>query len=641
MTEALRRPANAFNCFKSVAVQRCRLLRFWLCFFLRIIDISMNSWSAFYRKSPMGTRAVRSLRTMLICIKHRESEDMIGTIGALPRRRPHIAAIVIILCAFAGLEVRAAGEDGVRAEILKMIPGADALLGASTVAHGGAHALQSVYFDTGNAPLWTRDGKATAQAEAMLRELRNADTYGLETQDYRGNELAQLLNVHPASGGADDARWARFDVLLSAAALRLVSDVHYGRVTAEAAGFKLREDRPRAPLDLAAVLKSLASTANTADVMTSVEPPFYHYRLLKDALGRLRKVVQQQDFAQLPPPPARLKKGDVYSGAPALRRMLSTMGDLPATASVSSADATFDADLSAAVRRYQLRHGLSATATLDKATYAQLRTPPARRIRQITLTLERWRWLTPFDTPPIIVNIPQFRLFAFRTTEDRAADILQMDVIVGRTYPKTQTPVFEGAMRYVIVRPYWDIPYSIMLHEMLPKIRANPRYMAAQHLEIVAGPEDSSPAVPATPENLQALTAGKLRLRQQPGEDNALGLIKFMFPNSYNVYLHSTPAHELFKQPVRTFSHGCIRVSDPLGLATLVLKDAPGDWTPERILAAMNGTKTMRIDLKRPIDVLILYATALATEAGPIMFFDDIYGYDRKLEQQLGLPPVS
>jgi murein L,D-transpeptidase YcbB/YkuD len=196
-------------------------------------------------------------------------------------------------------------------------------------------------------------------------------------------------------------------------------------------------------------------------------------------------------------------------------------------------------------------------------------------------------------------------------------------------------------MRYVILRPYWDVPYSITQHEMLPKIRANPRYLAAQHLEIAAGPDDSSPAVPATPESLQALATGKLRLRQQPGEDNALGLVKFMFPNSYNIYLHSTPAHALFKQPVRTFSHGCIRVSDPSALATLVLKDAPGDWTQDKIQAAMNGTTTVRIDLKRPIDVLILYATALATEAGPILFFDDIYGYDKKLEEQLGLKPAS
>ncbi len=554
---------------------------------------------------------------------------------------PVIAAILLALSTLAAASSDAADTNGVAAEIAKAISNADALLGASTVAHGGAQALHSVYFASGDGPLWIRGGRATAQAEAVLHELQNVESYGLETQDYPGNEIAQLLTVQASPGLGDDARFARFDVMLSAAALRLVSDLHYGRVTPEAAGFKLREDRSRPPLDLAAVLKNLAEAPKATDVLISVEPPFYHYALLKDALSRLRKVIQQQEFARLPSPPTRLRIGDVYAGAPALRRMLNLIGDLPGEASALPADATFDADLSAAVRRYQLRHGLAATGAVDKSTFAELSTPPARRIRQITLTLERWRWLTPFETPPIIVNIPQFRLFAFRTTADRAADILQMDVIVGRTFPKTQTPVFEGTMRYVILRPYWDVPYSITQHEMLPKIRANPRYMAAQHLEIASGPGDSSPAVPATPENLTALAAGRLRLRQQPGEDNALGLVKFMFPNSYNVYLHSTPAHALFKQPVRTFSHGCIRVSDPLALATLVLKDAPGDWTRDKIQAAMNGTATVRVDLERPIDVLILYATALATEAGPILFFDDIYGYDKKLEQQLGLKPAS
>ena len=547
-----------------------------------------------------------------------------------------ITAMLLLLSVFAGLDVRAASGDGVRTQIAGAI--ASATLDQSTLAHGGSQALQSVYSGSENAPLWSREGRATRQAEALLLELQNAPAYGLEAKDYQGNEIGQLLNVPPSSGASDDERWARFDVKLSVAALRFISDLHYGRVTPEAAGFKLREDRP--PFDLAAALKSLTSAADVPRALSAAEPAFYHYGLLKDALARLRRLVQQPDFVQLPPPPSNLKIGDTYAGAPALRRMLSTIGDLPPSDTTAPADTTFDANLSAGVRNYQLRHGLAIDGLLGKATFTALKTSPAQRIRQITLTLERWRWLSPFKTPPIIVNIPQFRLFAFRTTEDRVADILQMDVIVGRAYPQTQTPVFEGDMRYVIFRPYWDVPYSITQHEMLPKIRANPGYLTAQHLEIASGPDDSSTAVPATPENLAALEAGKLRLRQLPGEDNALGLAKFIFPNNYNVYLHSTPAHNLFKEPVRAFSHGCIRVSDPLALATLVLKNAPGNWTREKIQAAMNDMTSVRIDLARPINVLILYATALATEAGPVMFFDDIYGYDRRLERQLGLAPV-
>lgn len=543
------------------------------------------------------------------------------------------AAALLILCAGAATALRAASAD---------VQGAGTLLGAAATAHGALQALQSTYSGPDAPSLWIHDGGPTPQAQAVLHELQSAERYGLEIKDYRGAEIARLLESEPSSEAVDGGRLARFDVTLSAAALRFLSDLHYGRVPADAAGFKLRE--ARIPIDLAAALKDLASGPDVGQAIAAVEPAFRHYGLLKDALARLRTVVQQNDFAQLPQPQDRLRVGGAYVGAPALRRMLNTLGDLAADDRAPPADPqdlVFDGNLSAAVRNFQLRHGLSGTGLLDKATMDSLRTPPARRIRQITLTLERWRWLSPFKTPPIIVNIPQFRLFAFRTTDDRAADILQMDVIVGRTYQQTQTPVFEGDMRYVILRPYWDVPYSITQHEMLPKIRANLEYLTAQRLEIAAGSDDSSPALAATTENLEALASGKLRLRQQPGGDNALGLAKFMFPNSYNVYLHSTPAHGLFKEPVRAFSHGCIRVSDPLSLAVQVLENAPGDWTREKVQAVMDGAATVRVDLKQPINVLILYATALATEAGPIMFFNDIYGYDKKLERQLGLDPVS
>src|SRR6266702_3507657 len=166
---------------------------------------------------------------------------------------------------------------------------------------------------------------------------------------------------------------------------------------------------------------------------------------------------------------------------------------------------------------------------------------------------------------------------------------------------KLQTPVFTADMKYVIFRPYWDVPYSITQREMLRDIRANPDYLRKQHLELVRGSGDSIAVIPPSPESLQELASGTLRLRQQPGEDNALGLIKFMLPNTYNVYLHSTPAHRLFNQSRRAFSHGCIRVSDPVALATYVLHNAVGSWTPESITAAMHGSGSVRVNLTKPI----------------------------------------
>jgi murein L,D-transpeptidase YcbB/YkuD len=531
----------------------------------------------------------------------------------------------------------AAAQSQRNTEIQASLPAAQKSLSKAALSHGALQGLQQLYAGPGTL-LWSVDGRPTGQARALVAEFTAAESYGLRTQDYGAQPLEESLAALTAARTAAEPQLVQFDVRLSAAALHFLSDLHFGRVSPAAAGFKLQEARE--PFDLALALQGLATAHDVPAALSGAEPPFFHYKLLKDALAHYHKLALQAPLPALPPIKASIKPGDTYAGAPALREVLERLEDLPPGSGGRATDLTYDTHLSAGVAHFQNRHGLKADGTLGKSTLAALQAPLERRIRQISLTLERWRWLRPFKTPPLIVNIPQFRLFAFRTTEDRAADILQMKVIVGRAYANTQTPVFEGAMTYVVLRPYWDIPRSILRNEMLPKIRANPGYLTAQRLELVDGQSDSSPVVPPTPENIEALAAGQLRIRQQPGEDNALGLAKFMFPNSYNVYLHSTPAHNLFKESARAFSHGCIRVADPLGLALLVLKNAEGDWSREKIEAAMNGASSQRVQLKQSIDVLILYGTALATEDGPVFFFEDIYGYDRKLEQQLALAPV-
>jgi L,D-transpeptidase YcbB len=559
----------------------------------------------------------------------------------LRRYRPGILLLAVLTGAHSrevGSQELVQAADGVRTQIAAALSAYRPPAPSSSVDYGAAQALRSVYARRADAPLWSREGAETPQAQALLRELQRADTYGLQAQDYAGDAIATL--AEQPTGGTSDyaARWGRFDVQLSAAVLRFMSDLHFGRVKPSAAGFNLQEMHQ--PLDLGASLTGLAASTDVGQALGALEPPFHHYALLKSALTRYLDLVQHPELKKLPAISGSLKPGDTYAGAPALRRLLVALGDLPAGSAAPAEESTFGSDLSDGVRAFQQRHGMTPDGVLGKTTFTVLTTSFAKRVRQIDLTLERWRWLPPFETPPIIVNIPQFRLFAFRTTEDRVAEILQMDVIVGKTYRGTQTPVFESDMRYVVFRPYWDVPPSILRNEMLPKIRANPEYLAAQRLQIVNGQGDDSPVVPPSPEAIEALAAGKLRLRQMPGEDNALGLVKFMFPNTYNVYLHSTPAHRLFQESVRAFSHGCIRVSDPLALATHVMRDEPGDWTGEKIDATMNGSKPVRVNLQHPIRVLILYGTALATEAGPILFFDDIYGYDKKLESQLGLTPA-
>jgi murein L,D-transpeptidase YcbB/YkuD len=246
--------------------------------------------------------------------------------------------------------------------------------------------------------------------------------------------------------------------------------------------------------------------------------------------------------------------------------------------------------------------------------------------------MERLRWL-PHVGPGsfLVVNVPAFRLLAFRAPRAEAP-ALQMPVIVGRA-ARTRTPLFTADMRELIFRPYWYPPDSILEDEILPAARRRAGYLAANRMEIVAGESESSPALPATAENLERVRAGGLRLRQRPGPENALGLLKFVFPNDYTVYMHGTPVQELFGRARRDFSHGCIRVADPAALAEFVL--ASPQWPRARIQELMNGARTVRVGLPVPVPVLIFYTTAIVRADGTIGFFDDIYGEDAELEAVL------
>jgi murein L,D-transpeptidase YcbB/YkuD len=213
-----------------------------------------------------------------------------------------------------------------------------------------------------------------------------------------------------------------------------------------------------------------------------------------------------------------------------------------------------------------------------------------------------------------------------------------MRVVVGRAM-RTQTPVFADQMKYVIFRPYWLVPTSILRNELIPKTRRDPNYLGDKGFEVVDGSGDIVPSSPASDDVIDGLRSGSLRVRQKPGPKNALGLVKFIFPNQYNVYLHSTPEQELFSKARRDFSHGCIRVEKPAALAAWVLRDKP-TWTPDKIQDAMeNGRDNVQVNLDKPIPVLILYSTAVVEPDGEVRFFDDIYGYDRSLEKVLSNGP--
>jgi murein L,D-transpeptidase YcbB/YkuD len=251
----------------------------------------------------------------------------------------------------------------------------------------------------------------------------------------------------------------------------------------------------------------------------------------------------------------------------------------------------------------------------------------------LQLALERWRWLPQdMQLPMVLVNIPGFRLQAY---DDTQKPTLSMKVVVGRADEDHKTPVFADRMDYIIFRPYWKVPDSIILKEIIPSIQKDPAYLAKHDYEMVdkKGTVIISDTVDA--ETVRKLATGEFDVRQKPGGTNALGPVKFVFPNSYDVYLHGTPEHQLFGRSRRDFSHGCIRVEDPVALASWVLRDPK--WTTDKILAAMKNEKkdAFQVNLKKPIPVLIVYASAMVKEDGEVDFYDDVYKQDANLQKAL------
>ncbi len=484
-------------------------------------------------------------------------------------------------------------------------------------------------------PLWSGPTGVTKAAQYLLVLLQEAANYGLDPRDYRASELS-AQGLAQASSLSSAAARRTFDAALSTAAARFISDLHSGRVDPRRLGHDL--DVPHASLDVGSAVAAVAGSSDVAGVIADFEPGFKHYDLLKAALSKYRALALDATLTQLPRLAVRsVKPGESYAGAAALRRLLRAVGDMPeSTDTPSTAEAALlDPALAEGLKSFQKRHGLKPDGTLGVSSFNALTVPLSTRVRQIELSLERLRWLPPqLNSLPLLVNIPQFKLFGFYTKADEESQFLQMNVIVGKTFPRNNTPVFAADMRFVVIRPYWDVPANILRDEFIDKIRANPAWLTRNHFEIVDGQGDDGYVLEPTTENIEALARGALRLRQLPGDTNSLGVAKLMFPNTHNVYLHGTPAQGLFAEARRAFSHGCVRVEDPLALAAFVLRDQP-QWSRENLEAAAQLTRPTRIALTQPRRVFIIYATAIATESGRTLFFEDIYGHDRRLNAQL------
>ncbi|HET9766349.1 MAG TPA: L,D-transpeptidase family protein, partial [Thermoanaerobaculia bacterium] len=521
-------------------------------------------------------------------------------------------------------------------------------------------------------PLWVEaGGRPNADARAALGLIAGAATDGLDPAEYRDATLARDAARLDAAPPPVPAEIAAFDSGLSAATMRYLQQLHAGRVEPRAIGFKMTA--PVDEHDFAALLTTALAQHRVVETAAELTPPLVLYRALRAMLGRYRQLAADSTLTAPAPLDKSVKPGEPYAEADALRRLLVALGDLPASGAAAAPAATapaavptaagvtaavptaaapaavtpapasptppapvrYEGSLVDGVKHFQLRHGLEEDGVLGKGTQVAIAVPLARRVRQIELALERLRWAPHLDPQRFLaVNIPMYRLWVWQGIPSNGAPLWGMNVIVGRALDHS-TPIFAEEMKYVVFRPYWNVPPSILRGEVLPALRRDSAYLARQNMEVVAGQGDESPALGWTPESLALLEKRKLRVRQRPGPRNALGLVKFVFPNDDNVYLHSTPSQALFSRSRRDFSHGCVRVEDPVKLAEWALQGQEG-WTHDRIVKAVNGDRQVRVSLARPIQVLLFYITAVVMpEDRTARFAEDIYGHDARLDKAL------
>ncbi len=473
---------------------------------------------------------------------------------------------------------------------------------------------QALYKTLGETPLWlTTDGLAKDRAGALTNAVLGISDDALRTDGYPITELSNALNALKTPKPTAE-QLANADVLLSTVYAALGEDLLVGQIPPKATGQSWHIDPTEDDVD-SALVHSLGDTLERG--IAEMRPPDVDYAALQKELARYRTIVEKGDWPRVPKGKT-LKPGQSDSPArlAALRTRLSMEGLYVGAAGSSAADTTapatatasssgvYDASLAEAIGRFQTRHAITVDKNLGPETVAALNVPAAYRLGQIAANLERFRWMPrSLGTRYVYVNVPAFQL----TVYDSGEKTLEMKVIVGQDFEDKATPVFSDSMEFVVFRPYWNITPDIQRKEIAPKIASDPSYMDRENLEYYKD-------------------GGATRIRQKPGPKNALGFVKFLFPNDFNIYLHDTPNHELFNKDVRAFSHGCIRVEKPADLAQWVL-----GWDAAKVDSAMSGDKdNSTIKLPKKIPVYITYGTAFVRD-GDLFFGNDLYHRDDQL----------
>ncbi len=499
-----------------------------------------------------------------------------------------------------------------------------------------AERLTAFYAGRRYRPLWVADSRVLPSARELLECIRRADREGLDPADYHLDDLAGLMRGpesvrNPAADPpADFGRWARLDLLLTDAFLGYAAHLTRGRINPRRFGGRRTASGPLP--DPATALRTALDSGDVAGTLRSLAPPHAGYRRLKTALQRYRRIAADGGRPRIPDG-EMLFPGDSSPRIPLLRQRLLASGDLDSLPTGDGGN-RFNEALARALARFQRRHGLPATGTLDAPTLAELNVPVAARIHCIETNLERWRW-APRDLGRrhVEVNVPDFTL---RVVED-GRTVLGMRVAVGK--PRSPTPVFSSRITYLVINPTWNIPPRIAREDVLPRVQADPDYLADRRIHVFASWRSGAPEIDPRTIDWNAIRPARLtyKLQQEPGPLNELGRLKFMFPNRDAVYLHDTPDHSQFLRARRDLSSGCIRLEKPVELAARLLRDNRG-WSRAHIEATIENGREMVVGLKRPIAIHLFYWTAWVDAGGILHFRKDIYGRDGAMARALHRP---
>jgi L,D-transpeptidase YcbB len=556
----------------------------------------------------------------------------------MPRyKKEKLVLLVLFLCSciysisFGQEESASIRDKEVRSRILNTITvlkkGSEKI-GSEQIS--SAILVNSFYKGRDYVPAWIENGRPF-QVETLIKAIEDAYGDGLSPSFYHLEEIKKLAEKLEKDTTSDAGQLSDLDILMTDAFLTLGCHLSAGcvnPVTLETKWFA-----KSLKVDVSSVLEQALKKRQIREALIELRPEKDIYNRLKSALARHRELALKGERPMVPAGPT-LKKGDRSERIAELRNRLESFGDL--LPDESEPRDLFDDKLEQAVINFQKRHGLKADGALGRDTLSALNIPLSHRIRQMELNMERLRWiLGNQENRYIVVNIADFRLDVIENDKP----VLSMKVVVGRPY--MSTPIFSARMTQIVINPPWNIPAKIARNEILKDVQKNSHYLEEQHIDVVNGPGYLGKAIDTSNIDWSKLSPKDLtyRFRQTPGKWNALGTLKFMFPNEYDVYLHDTPAKNLFSQNVRTFSHGCIRIEKPLDLAEYLLRDDQR-WSRKEIETAIGEGLEQTVKIPKPLNVHFLYLTAWVDENNVVQFRNDIYGRDASLDKALQKRPI-